>query len=146
MGESAEDRVGMIATLATLPEHPESVPINMLVKVEGTPLAQGGTLEFGIDRDEAVSPYGDVSEGNGADILGGETFIPSGTQDREGLTFVATLADGSTVTGTFVNRLGAGFSPVDGFGVVNAQAAVARVLPARKETSAPAARERRVLR
>ena len=45
MGESAEDRVGMIATLATLPAHPESVPINMLVKVEGTPLAAGGTLD-----------------------------------------------------------------------------------------------------
>jgi biotin synthase len=39
MGEGAEDRVGMIATLATLPVHPESVPINMLVRVEGTPLA-----------------------------------------------------------------------------------------------------------
>jgi biotin synthase len=38
MGEGAEDRVGMIATLASLPEHPESVPINMLVQVEGTPL------------------------------------------------------------------------------------------------------------
>src|SRR5258706_15340268 len=34
MGESAEDRIGMIATLASLPAHPESVPINMLVKVE----------------------------------------------------------------------------------------------------------------
>src|SRR4051795_6256520 len=39
MGESEDDRVGMIATLASLPVHPESVPINMLVKVEGTPLA-----------------------------------------------------------------------------------------------------------
>ena len=38
MGESAEDRVGMIAVLATLPAHPESVPVNMLVQVEGTPL------------------------------------------------------------------------------------------------------------
>jgi len=38
MGERAEDRVGMIATLASLPVHPESVPINMLVQVEGTPL------------------------------------------------------------------------------------------------------------
>jgi biotin synthase len=45
MGESAEDRVGMIATLANLPEHPESVPINMLVQVEGTPLATGRTLD-----------------------------------------------------------------------------------------------------
>jgi biotin synthase len=39
MGESPEDRVGMIATLANLPDHPESVPINMLVRVAGTPLA-----------------------------------------------------------------------------------------------------------
>ncbi|MGC1780627.1 MAG: biotin synthase BioB [Xanthobacteraceae bacterium] len=38
MGESREDRVGMIATLASLPVHPESVPINMLVRVAGTPL------------------------------------------------------------------------------------------------------------
>src|SRR5215469_7950018 len=45
MGETREDRVGMIATLASLPEHPESVPINMLVKVKGTPLAHAGTLD-----------------------------------------------------------------------------------------------------
>ncbi|HZP79364.1 MAG TPA: biotin synthase BioB [Pseudolabrys sp.] len=45
MGEGAEDRVGMIATLANLPVHPESVPINMLVKVEGTPLAQQAALD-----------------------------------------------------------------------------------------------------
>jgi biotin synthase len=45
MGESAEDRVGMIATLANLPVHPESVPINMLVRVQGTPLATGAALD-----------------------------------------------------------------------------------------------------
>ena len=38
MGESENDRAGMIRMLANLPEHPESVPINMLVRVEGTPL------------------------------------------------------------------------------------------------------------
>ncbi len=38
MGEGADDRAGLIATLASLPVHPESVPINMLVQVEGTPL------------------------------------------------------------------------------------------------------------
>ena len=38
MGESRHDRAEMIATLACLPAHPESVPINMLVQVEGTPL------------------------------------------------------------------------------------------------------------
>jgi biotin synthase len=45
MGESREDRVGLIHTLATLPKHPESVPINLLVQVEGTPLAGTGALE-----------------------------------------------------------------------------------------------------
>jgi biotin synthase len=39
LGEGRHDRVGMIATLASLPAHPESVPINLLVRVEGTPLA-----------------------------------------------------------------------------------------------------------
>lgn len=38
LGESEGDRVGMLHTLATLPEHPESVPVNALVPVEGTPL------------------------------------------------------------------------------------------------------------
>jgi biotin synthase len=45
MGEALEDRVGLIAMLATLPVHPESVPINMLVQVEGTPLAGSRTLD-----------------------------------------------------------------------------------------------------
>lgn len=38
MGEGEKDRIGMLHTLATLPEHPESVPVNALVPVEGTPL------------------------------------------------------------------------------------------------------------
>ena len=38
MGEREEDRIGMLHVLATLPEHPESVPVNALVPVEGTPL------------------------------------------------------------------------------------------------------------
>jgi len=45
MGESREDRVGMIVALATLPAHPESVPINMLMQVEGTPLATGKVFD-----------------------------------------------------------------------------------------------------
>jgi biotin synthase len=38
MGEQESDRIGMLLTLSTLPEHPESVPVNALVPVEGTPL------------------------------------------------------------------------------------------------------------
>jgi biotin synthase len=45
MGETADDRVGMILTLATLPQHPESVPINMLMKVGGTALGGSDDLD-----------------------------------------------------------------------------------------------------
>lgn len=38
LGETHEDRIGMLYTLATMPEHPESVPINSLVAIKGTPL------------------------------------------------------------------------------------------------------------
>src|SRR5690349_20262366 len=38
LGETAEDRMHMLHTLATLPEHPESVPVNALVAVDGTPM------------------------------------------------------------------------------------------------------------
>jgi biotin synthase len=40
LGETHEARIGMLYTLATLPEHPESVPVNALVAVEGTPLEE----------------------------------------------------------------------------------------------------------
>ncbi len=45
MGEDVEDRAGMLRTLANLPTHPESVPINLLVKVEGTPLAAARAID-----------------------------------------------------------------------------------------------------
>lgn len=45
MGESRADRVSLLATLANLPEHPESVPVNMLMAIDGTPLQHSKTLE-----------------------------------------------------------------------------------------------------
>jgi biotin synthase len=45
MGESGRDRAGLLHVLATLPSHPESVPINQLVQVAGTPLAGTDALE-----------------------------------------------------------------------------------------------------
>ena len=45
MGEKLDDRIGMVATLASLPVHPESVPINMLVRVAGTPLAAAAAID-----------------------------------------------------------------------------------------------------
>jgi biotin synthase len=48
MGEEPEDRVDMLVTLANLPQHPESVPINMLIAIPGTPLANVQKID-GID-------------------------------------------------------------------------------------------------
>jgi biotin synthase len=45
MGEEAQDRIELLHTLATLPEHPQSVPINQLVRVAGTPLADSKALD-----------------------------------------------------------------------------------------------------
>jgi biotin synthase len=45
MGESAQDRAGLLHTLATLPAHPDSVPINQLVQVAGTPLHGAAPLD-----------------------------------------------------------------------------------------------------
>lgn len=46
LGEAEEDRVGLLHTLATLPSHPESVPINALVSVKGTPLQDQKPVEI----------------------------------------------------------------------------------------------------
>ncbi|MCG7942187.1 MAG: biotin synthase BioB [Candidatus Thiodiazotropha taylori] len=45
MGESRRDRASMLRELVNLPKHPESVPINMLVKIEGTPLSRVEDLD-----------------------------------------------------------------------------------------------------
>ena len=46
LGETDNDRVGMLFTLANLPQHPESVPINVLVPVAGTPLGENSRVPF----------------------------------------------------------------------------------------------------
>jgi biotin synthase len=45
MGESRADRIGLLLSLANLPRHPESVPINLLIRVEGTPLERADDLD-----------------------------------------------------------------------------------------------------
>jgi biotin synthase len=56
MGESTEDRAGLLMQLANLPEHPESVPINMLIRIPGTPLADEKDLDsFEFVRTVAVA-------------------------------------------------------------------------------------------
>jgi biotin synthase len=56
LGEAVSDRAAMLVTLANLPEHPESVPINMLVNIDGTPMGANGRVDpFDFVRTVAVA-------------------------------------------------------------------------------------------
>jgi biotin synthase len=46
MGETRDDRIGLLQQLASLDPHPESVPVNLLVKVDGTPMASAEDLDI----------------------------------------------------------------------------------------------------
>ena len=69
-------------------------------------------------------PDDDRARVDGADELGGAVLLPRGTRVTRGMAFTAVRADGRVLRGEFRNRLGKGYTPVDGFGVVDAQRAV----------------------
>lgn len=46
LGEKAEDHIGLLHTVSTLPSHPESFPVNALVPIKGTPLGDKNPIEF----------------------------------------------------------------------------------------------------
>jgi hypothetical protein len=88
-------------------------------------LGKGESFGFGIDRDAALwARTRPAIEGNGADELGGAVSIPSDEKLAKGMRFRAVLANGNVITGRFANQLGHGWTPVDGYGLVNARQAV----------------------
>jgi hypothetical protein len=89
----------------------------------------GDLLSFGVDRDEAdgAGPVTGAAGGNSADLLGDGVLIPSGQIVRGGATFFGRFEGGNTFRGQFENLIGRGYSPLDGYGFVNAEAAVKAV-------------------
>jgi hypothetical protein len=96
----------------------------------------GSGFTFGCDRDEFKGANNPVAStfGNNADLWGMNYSIPAGTLatpidpsgvPATGVRFSGTLADGSTFSGVVQNKNGKGYSPLDGFGFINVQAAVA---------------------
>ena len=87
----------------------------LFIKLPVGSFLSGGTLAFGVDRDNAIAGNG----GNDADILAGSK-----------VTTKFTLADGTTdkAVGTLANKTGTGYSPDVGYGLINAQAALAKLL------------------
>jgi hypothetical protein len=85
----------------------------------------GDLLSFGIDRDETdVAGPGGAAGGNSADLLGGGVLIPSGQILLGGASFFGSYEGGSAFKGTFFNLIGRGYSQLDGYGFINAEAAV----------------------
>jgi hypothetical protein len=87
----------------------------------------GKILKFTVGRlvqHSAVLSAGTTVANATADLLGGGVKLPAGTIIASGMTFSGTLSDGSTFSGSFANRIGTGFSSVDGYGLINAEQAV----------------------
>lgn len=59
-----------------------------------------------------------------ADLFGGTLLLPDGKVGKDGMTFSGTTSGGGTFSGTIINSIGVGWTPTDGFGFINAQAAV----------------------
>ena len=59
-----------------------------------------------------------------ADLFGGELLLPDGAAVRAGMTFSGTTSTGATFNGVIRNKVGRGYSPTDGFGFINLEAAV----------------------
>jgi hypothetical protein len=90
----------------------------------------GKALRFGIGR--AIYRglvYGSSPAANSGDLAGAVTLMPEGTIATGGVTYVGSLADGSTFNGTLTNRLGTGWSRLDGWGFINALSAINQPLP-----------------
>ncbi len=95
----------------------------------------GSGFTFGADRDEFSGANNPIATnfGNNPDLWGINYSIPAGTLSTPidqsgvpaaGVRFSGTLADGSTFSGVVQNKNGKGYSPLDGFGFINAQGAV----------------------
>ncbi len=79
MGESAADRAGMLTALANLPAHPQSVPINMLVRAPGTPLEKAAPVDpFDFIRTIAVARI--MMPGSVVRLSAGRTEMDDSTQ------------------------------------------------------------------
>jgi hypothetical protein len=99
---------------------------------------RGKTLRFNVGRAQQQNSYvpaGFTINSYSADLLGSGLFIPedpNGTAIQPGMTFRGTIVDGKKTipfSGRLTNKIGRGYSPLDGYGFINAQAAVSAPAP-----------------
>lgn len=128
IGQSVGLRPNEVKNVFTLPAAPPGVAgqwQQLDLRFRPGSFGRGDLLGFGVDRDEAdaTGPNGAVG-GNSADLLGGGVLLPQGTLTGGGASFFGSFEGGSAFSGRFWNLIGKGYSQVDGYGFINAQAAV----------------------
>ena len=105
----------------------------MSLKTAPGKLVDGVTLLFGVARHQQHSSYfaspsgtggGDSTGGGPANLLGAGVSLPSGQIIGSGASFSGALEDGTPFSGVFTDEIGAGWTPLDGYGFINAQKAV----------------------
>ena len=120
----------------SLPADPPGLPgqwKQLDLKFLAGTFGSGDLLSFGVDRDEAdAAGPGVAAGGNSADLLGGGVSIPSGRLVPGGASFFGKYEGGNPFKGEFFNLIGDGYSRLDGYGFVNAEAAVNAVTKKRK--------------
>lgn len=123
-GVMSGDIVGTLSNQAPPPAIVGNHFYTLTVDIAPGALTKREGFNFGLDRDEAdaFGPNGTVG-GNSADLLGANVLIPEGTLAPGGMTFSGTTSGGA-FSGVFRNRIGSGYSVLDGYGFINAEAAV----------------------
>jgi len=138
---AATDVVATPSNMAPAPSNPGTAFWTLGLQFPTGNFTSGKSLHFTIGRGEQhSSEVQDPNTGmanNGATIddatggiWGGGVLIPEGTITPNGMKFSGTISDGSTFSGFMVNQIGNGYSPLDGYGFINAEAAVNAALPA----------------
>jgi hypothetical protein len=115
------------ANVAPAPSTTESWTLNLAFDSSFT---SGKVLRYSVGRAEQHSAS--LTNGRGStggttspsylgDLFGGGVSLPSGAINLNGMTFSGTTTGGGTFTGVMRNRVGRGYSPVDGYGMIDAQ-------------------------
>ncbi len=131
----AADVSAAFTNLAPLPSNGTTQAWTMTLNFPNNNFTSGKVLTFTVGRAvqhsatvtgvAGTGPTGGTTSANyNADLFGGGVSIPEGVVTPGGMTFTGTLGDGSTFSGTIVNTIGSGYSKLDGWGFINAQAAV----------------------
>lgn len=120
------------ATFTNTPPPPSTTQHwTMTLNFPNSNFTGGKSLKFttgrAIQHSSAV-PSGTTVNNFSGDLFGGGVLIPEGTVTTSGMTYSGMLGDGSTFSGVMTNRIGSGFSVLDGFGFINEETAVSAPL------------------